>query len=529
MKFKSAAESAGIAVGEILAPMIRDLTDFLAEAISEFKNLAPATQKLIVGISALAAAIGPVLVALGFLMTTVIPGLITAFGILKVAMLATPFGLIAAGIGVAVSAFYLFNRETEKVVESQDQLTDVTNRATEAIAKEKAKVEELLFTARDENVSKQQRIKAIQELNRISPKYLGNLELETINTDEATTAVNKYNEALLKTAKAKAAQEKLQEIQAKIIEKELELSARRKAVTDAQALSFKTVGDNAQAAAAQKAQLALAEKLLALETANGTKELEAQAEELLKIINLNDTLISNPTPTGQGGRPQIESASTLQSGGLMSTGIGSQLKADGDIIDEETTKINENLAFFKNRSREILEQASLNFAEGFGKIIGNIATGNVGMEALLGLVLNTFGNIAIRLGKLALGIGTTIETIKKSLIDLSGTTAIVAGIALIALGTIAKSAAANIAESGGGGQVAFADGGIVSGPVNALVGEYAGAKNNPEVITPLNKLKSMLGDSIGGDMSQLEVVGKISGQDLILINARAQNYRNRRG
>jgi hypothetical protein len=39
----------------------------------------------------------------------------------------------------------------------------------------------------------------------------------------------------------------------------------------------------------------------------------------------------------------------------------------------------------------------------------------------------------------------------------------------------------------------------------------------------------MLGDSIGGDMSQLEVVGKISGQDLILINARAQNYRKRRG
>jgi hypothetical protein len=534
MKFKSAAESAGIAVGEILAPIIRDLTDTLAEIISEFKDLTPATQRLIVVIAALAAAIGPVLVALGFLMTTVIPGLITAFGILKVAMLATPFGLIAAGIGVAVSAFYLFNRETEKVVESQDQLTEVTNRATDAIAKEKAKVEELLFTARDENVSKQQRIKAIQELNRISPKYLGNLKLETINTDEATTAVNKYNEALLKTAKAKAAQEKLQEIQAKIIEKELELSARRKAVTDAQASSFKNVGNNAQAAAAQKAQLALAEKLLALETANGTKELEAQAAELLKIINLNDTLISNPidspvTPTGQGGREQIESASTLQSGGLMSTGIGSQLIADGAIIDEETTKINESLALFNIGAREILEQASLGFAEGFGAMIGNIARGNVGIEGLLGLMLETFGNVAIRLGKLAISIGLAVEGIKKALTSLNPAAALAAGIALIALGTIAKSAAANIAESGGSNSVAFADGGIVSGPVNALVGEYAGAKNNPEVITPLNKLKSMLGDSIGGDMSQLEVVGKISGQDLILINARAQNYRKRRG
>jgi hypothetical protein len=38
----------------------------------------------------------------------------------------------------------------------------------------------------------------------------------------------------------------------------------------------------------------------------------------------------------------------------------------------------------------------------------------------------------------------------------------------------------------------FADGGIVSGPTNALVGEYAGAQNNPEVIAPLSDLQNML-------------------------------------
>lgn len=39
---------------------------------------------------------------------------------------------------------------------------------------------------------------------------------------------------------------------------------------------------------------------------------------------------------------------------------------------------------------------------------------------------------------------------------------------------------------------AFADGGVVSGPTLALVGEYAGATNNPEVIAPLSKLQSMI-------------------------------------
>lgn len=43
---------------------------------------------------------------------------------------------------------------------------------------------------------------------------------------------------------------------------------------------------------------------------------------------------------------------------------------------------------------------------------------------------------------------------------------------------------------------AFADGGIAYGDTLARVGEYAGVKNNPEVIAPLDKLKGMLGNSM---------------------------------
>ena len=42
------------------------------------------------------------------------------------------------------------------------------------------------------------------------------------------------------------------------------------------------------------------------------------------------------------------------------------------------------------------------------------------------------------------------------------------------------------------GAMPFADGGVVSGPTLALVGEYAGAGNNPEVIAPLDKLRSLI-------------------------------------
>ncbi len=60
------------------------------------------------------------------------------------------------------------------------------------------------------------------------------------------------------------------------------------------------------------------------------------------------------------------------------------------------------------------------------------------------------------------------------------------------------------------GATPFADGGVVSGPTLALVGEYAGASNNPEVIAPLDKLRTMLqpqGTVIGGNV-HFEIDGR---------------------
>jgi hypothetical protein len=76
------------------------------------------------------------------------------------------------------------------------------------------------------------------------------------------------------------------------------------------------------------------------------------------------------------------------------------------------------------------------------------------------------------------------------------------------------------------GGVKFADGGIVSGPTNALIGEYAGAKNNPEVVAPLDKLKSLISDTGGnGNMvGQLET--RVSGNDLVILMNRASKNRN---
>ena len=65
----------------------------------------------------------------------------------------------------------------------------------------------------------------------------------------------------------------------------------------------------------------------------------------------------------------------------------------------------------------------------------------------------------------------------------------------------------------------FAKGGIVSGPTLAMVGEYAGASGNPEVIAPLDKLRGMLAPSAGAtDFSKVRF--EIKGRTLVGILAK---------
>lgn len=73
--------------------------------------------------------------------------------------------------------------------------------------------------------------------------------------------------------------------------------------------------------------------------------------------------------------------------------------------------------------------------------------------------------------------------------------------------------------------IKLAKGGIVNTPTLATIGEYPGAKTNPEVVAPLDKLQGMIGQSGG----HVQVGGefRIKGQDLVVALQRADRNRNR--
>jgi hypothetical protein len=170
---------------------------------------------------------------------------------------------------------------------------------------------------------------------------------------------------------------------------------------------------------------------------------------------------------------------------------------------------------FNNSLTTILRTTLENLAVALGEGLGKMLTGGGGIRELMNNFLGILADGLIQVGKLAISTGLAIIGIKAALESLNPVAAIAAGIALVALGTYVKSRLSDQAT-------AFANGGIVSGPTLGLMGEYPGASSNPEVIAPLDKLKSLIGESGGG---QLEA--RISGNDLlILMNKAGRNNNN---
>ena len=77
---------------------------------------------------------------------------------------------------------------------------------------------------------------------------------------------------------------------------------------------------------------------------------------------------------------------------------------------------------------------------------------------------------------------------------------------------------------------ALAQGGVATGPTLAMVGEYAGARNNPEIIAPESKIRNLfrgemsrMGGGMGGALSV-----RVTGDDLLFILEKAQRKTGRK-
>ena len=169
-----------------------------------------------------------------------------------------------------------------------------------------------------------------------------------------------------------------------------------------------------------------------------------------------------------------------------------------------------------NNITQAINAAAVSFVGGFGEMLGAMAVGGASMADLGTFVLESFAGLLTQLGNIAIETGIGLLAIKASIESLNPALAIAGGIALMALagavrGSLAKTADANIPM--------MAEGGIVTGPTLAMIGEGRG----PEAVIPLDKLDGFM----GGGAQNINVTGRIQGSDILLSQERATRERSR--
>ena len=164
----------------------------------------------------------------------------------------------------------------------------------------------------------------------------------------------------------------------------------------------------------------------------------------------------------------------------------------------------------------MMQEMAISTIVGMSQIVGAMAVGEASFADLGNFVIGQFASMLEQLGALFIEYGVGLLAFKKATLTMNPYLAIAAGAALVAIGSGIKSHMNAMAE---GSIPALAEGGIVTGPTLALIGEG----RESEAVIPLSKLDGMM----NGGGNRVEVYGRISGSDILLSNERAQRNRTR--
>jgi hypothetical protein len=190
------------------------------------------------------------------------------------------------------------------------------------------------------------------------------------------------------------------------------------------------------------------------------------------------------------------------------------------IDDKSRSQIVQDMDQLTTDISKSVETLGEDLAIGLGEALGNALSGQGNpFEDFAKVILGSIANFIKTVGKQLIAYGIAISKFKAAFVNPAA--AVAAGVAMVALGTAVSSQL-----KAGPSVPAFADGGIVSGPTLGLMGEYPNARSNPEIIAPLDKLKTLMKpeQSSGGFIASTT----IQGRDLAIVLER-YNKDSKRG
>jgi len=411
--------------------------------------------------------------------------------------LSNPFVIATVAIGAAVAAIYAFSDGldgvNEKVKEAQKQQSEYNKQIRDFATK----IQELGETELETNKRR------LEETQRMRKKYNDNMRLLF---DDLTRAESEEDKAAIRT--------KIQATTAKLTELEyLEKSYQKNIEAINKEANEKQAKQNKDADKKRKDEK---QKAFDDEVREGIAQLHRQYAEEEKFRKWQ---LRSELHQAQKKREELAKSKELNGANLIAGTAVAPVLIQVKIDPKSYSQIVQDFDRLMMDMSLAVERLGEDIATSLGEALGNQLSGQGnGIEGFVQSVVGQLGNFVKTVGKMLIAYGISVEKFRTAFVQPE--VAVAAGIAMVALGT----AVANQMRQGPS-VTAFADGGIVSGPTLGLMGEYPGARSNPEVIAPLDKLKTLMKpEQSSGYVAQTH----ISGRDLAIVLER-YNKDSRRG
>lgn len=364
--------------------------------------------------------------------------------------------------------------EQEKLNQSLDDYVfglEATKKAslegTKSSQKELVTLRLLRKQAENTNLSYDQRISAVKELQKKYPSYLANVDKEKILNGELSGTYKTLSQSILQRAKATASMNAI-----------IKNSEQMLVLEDKIAVATK---ENEEAQLRYSNALARVEKGVGslrnggLELQSNLSRTKAKADETSKALNLLQGQLQNLELTNidlESNIDVVTDTTTIQNKAkelakAVVVGFNSELSGlSQPIVSTISSALGEGTAVIRKGSVEMIN-ALTELSQGASNIINNNLVGafsgignaigsalsegtNLG-QSLAKVLLSSMGTVLTQLGQLAIAIGLGLTKIKLSLKSLNPALAIAGGVGLIALGKMFSSKASSIGNQFGGG------------------------------------------------------------------------------
>jgi len=532
-------------IGQVMLPAVTSITKAANGMITGFSGASEGTKGFVVALGLIAAATGPLL----FLVGTIVPKVIEGFNLMTAAAVKFNLTLKTAGgiaglatlLGLAATSAY----DYAKAMNPDNKLTEQEKKDANAIREKNKQI-----LASIELLKKQKAMAGgpITGMNTAQGISKESYDIQIAAQQKLLTQNNALIAGIEKKAIADAAATKIADAAA--LKEQQRISGAlggKKAKKGAKAAKdpnielykddFEFYQDYSKRLQAEKDRVAKED--LAASDAMASKYLSDRQKEVENLASTYDQQVA--------ARQRLHQSTTAIDEKYQSDRAAMQAKFDEEDLAAMTEKFDEVNAVITKFADEDAATAAANVAAQMEKIM---AVGQM-VADVAGQAFGALGqSIVDSMGLASTGLEGFAQVMLRTLVDLGSmilkqiimnqASAMASSIAsasqsAAATGPLAVFAQPAFIATAVGGVLAafaaipkFAAGGIVSGPTMGLMGEYPGAKSNPEVIAPLNKLQNMLdtGNNGGGAMTGEFV---LRGQDLVVALARAEKQRNRIG